>query len=218
MCCCCPSQAVVVPAAVAATTKPTQSSRAIASAAATAIAAAVAIAFAAVFTAAGHRHCHGNRRCCCRRLCICCSHRPRLRCHHCRSLHRCLHSHHYCHRRRCCCCRRHRRHFPRGMTCPPLLLLRWQALPVPQCLGAVSRTLSATMMRSSGAVGQPLIARRWRGASASSVVTRSRKDVDCAGANDGALGAVGCLSPLTRVRMSTAAAQTMASRWEQCLV
>jgi hypothetical protein len=123
-------------------------------------------------------------------------------------------------------------HFPRGMSWPPLLHLRRQALPVSQCLGAVGRPLSATMTRSSGAVGRPLIARRWRGASASSVVTRSRKDVDCAGANNGALAPSfaapcscddeevprRCLSPLARMRMSTAAAQTIAPRWEQCLV
>ena len=120
------------------------------------------------------------------------------------------------------------------MTCPPLLflLLRRQALPVSLCLGAVSRTLSATMTRSSGAVGRPLIARRWQGALASSVVTRSHEDVDCAGTNDGALAPSvaapcscndeeaprHCLTPLACVRMSTAAAQTMAPRWEQCLV
>jgi len=118
------------------------------------------------------------------------------------------------------------------MTCPPLLLLRRQALPVSQRLSADGRPLSTTMTRSFGAVGQPLIARRWQGASASSVLTRSRKDVNCAGANDGASAPLvaalcsrddeeaprHCLTPLARVRMSTAAAQTMAPRWEQCLV
>ena len=119
------------------------------------------------------------------------------------------------------------------MTCPPLLLLRRQALPVPQCLGtAVDRTLSATMTRSSGGIGRPLIARQWQGALASSVITRSREDVNCAGVNDGASATSvaapysrddeeaprHCLTPLACVRMSMAAAQTMAPRWEQCLV
>jgi len=40
---------------------------------------------------------------------------------------------------------------------------------------------------SSGTVGRPLIARQWQGALASSVLTRSHKDVDCAGMDNGAL-------------------------------
>ena len=123
-------------------------------------------------------------------------------------------------------------HFPWGMTRPPLLLLRWQALPVSRRLGAVGRPLRATMTRSSGAVGRPLIARQWQGASASSVVTRSREDFDCGGVNKGASAPLvaapcsrdneeapqHCLSPLACVRMSTAAAQTMAPQWEHSLV
>jgi hypothetical protein len=105
-------------------------------------------------------------------------------------------------------------------------------LPVSQRLSAVGRPLSAIMMRSSGAIRLPLIEWQLWGASASSVVTHSREDVNCAGASDGTLAPSvaapcsrdneeaprHCLSPLACVRMSTAVAQKMAPRWEQCLV
>ena len=70
---------------------------------------------------------------------------------------------------------------------PPLLLVRWQALPVSPPLSTIGRPLHAPMTRSSGAVGRPLIAWQCRGALASSDVPCSREDVDCSGTNDGAL-------------------------------